>query len=354
MTEDILKNELLKGRSTPQMPDTLKAPEAEGNQFMALFNSPATNELTRTHTQGRGKSLQVDAITGRATVKKGRTDIFISEYEKLRSGLRPSTHKLLDASTIQLAMQNEYKGSGEMKRTVVMDLEDYMRLCGRTITKPNKDKMRREINQDLDTLYQVSLRWEENAGKGRTEDYEETRIIERKGFKRGKVLLTFTESISEYLRQSYIFNIPTTLFKLDSKNPTAYYIGRKLSIHFGIDANRARDTHNIISVKKLLEHAEDTIPSYEDVIGTKGQQLEQRIMQPLEKALDTLEMEGIIQWEWCNSKKTQLTDEQLFEMDYYTFIDLYIHFEVMNYPDQTLRIESKEAKKKKSSKKNKK
>lgn len=58
----------------------------------------------------------------------------------------------------------------------------------------------------------------------------------------------------------------------------------------------------------------------------------------------------IIRWEYSNSKKTPLTDEQLLEMDYHTFINLYVKFDLLKFPDPTERLAERNKEKAKKSK----
>lgn len=348
-SDELIDKNLLQSRAISSLPENLKAPSTnKEDDYMTIYNAPATNTLTRTHTTG--KVTPTDLITGRAQFTRGKVSIFIDQYNDLLAGLRPSTHKLLDALTRGLTEQNHYKTQDGLNLRVEIDLEDYMRLCGKNVTPSSKKNFRRELNKDLDILYNTSLKWEENIGRGRVQDYDETRIISRKGIVKGKIGVTFTEELGRYFSKSYIMQYPSALFKLDNRNPIPYYLGRKLALHYSMDNNRNKGTHNIISVKALLEHLEDTIPTYEEVMEERNRNLRQHIIEPLEKALEILEKTGIIRWEYSNSKKTPLTDEQLLEMDYDTFIDLYIKFDLLKFPDQTERLTERNKEKAKKSK----
>ncbi|MGU8054316.1 hypothetical protein ACS6X8_11180, partial [Streptococcus suis] len=117
-------------------------------------------------------------------------------------------------------------------------------------------------------------------------------------------------------------------------------IARKLALHHSIDNNHKKGTSNIISVAKLLESAPE-IPTITEVMGT-DRAWGRRIKSALEKALDAIE--GIISWEYSNSKGVPLTEKQLEMADYETFSKLYIKFDILGAPDPTQRIEAKKAK----------
>lgn len=303
--------------------------------FSPMLQGTGTNKLTQIST--RKTDPAVDAITGLATITNGNLTVFIEKYNNLAGGLRISTHKLLDACTIALTSQNDYRGSGEPKTTVTIPLEDYMSRCGIPITKPSKDKTRRKVKEDLETLYSTSIEWSEPSGK-QTRDFAKMRICDTVAIKNGNIIMNFSPAIAGYLTHAYIMQYPMELFKADERNPSSYYMGKKLLQHNSIDNNQRKGTANIISVKALLESCPD-IPAYNEVMAA-DRHLEQRIKMPFETALNSLS--SFISWEYSNSKGIPLTDEQLDNFTYSVFIDCYIHFEVLNAPDQTQRLQAKD------------
>jgi hypothetical protein len=297
-----------------------------------------TNKLAQLST--RRTPPTIDKITGRATITDGDFAVFIEKYNNLAGGFRVSTHKLFDALTIQFTNQNDYKGTGEANTIVSILLEKYMRRCGTPLTKTSKDKTRRNVKEDLEVLYNVSLEWKEHRGN-KTNDYAKMRIISSQGIKNGQIIAGFSPEIAQYLTHAYVMQYPHALFLLDERNEIAYIVGRYLAVHASIDNNRAKKTSNIISVKSLLEACRTVIKSHDDVAKT-DRHFERRIIKPLEKALDSLQEIGVIKnWHYCNSKKTPLTDPQLDTGDYKTFIKQYVYFEMENQPDQTPRLQAK-------------
>ena len=119
---------------------------AEPKRFTAMLNGTATNQLTNIST--RSNPPIIDAITGNATIEQGTLKVFIDSYSELTGGLRTSTHKLLDACTIALTRQNNYRGKDEkLNPLVTIPLEQFMELCGIPLTKPSKDKTRRKVKR---------------------------------------------------------------------------------------------------------------------------------------------------------------------------------------------------------------
>lgn len=314
---------------------TLKpAKTPESGAFSPMLQGTGTNRLTQIST--RKAPPAVDAITGLATITNGNLTVFIEKYNNLAGGLRISTHKLLDACTIALTAQNDYRGNGEPKTLVTIPLEDYMTRCGIPITKPSKDKTRRKVKEDLEALYSTSIEWSEPSGKN-TKDFAKMRICDTIAIKNGKIIMNFSPAIANYLTHAYIMQYPTELFKADERNPNSYYMGKKILQHNSIDNNQRKGTANIISIKALLESCPD-IPSYEEVIAA-DRHLDQRIKTPFENALNALN--SFIKWEYSNSKGVPLTDEQLQDFNYSVFAECYILFEVLNAPDQSQRMQAK-------------
>ena len=312
----------------------IPAPEPDKGAFSPMLQGTGTNKLTQIST--RKNNPAVDAITGLATITNGNLTVFIEKYNNLAGGLRISTHKLLDACTIALTAQNDYRGSGEPKTTVTIPLEDYMSRCGKPLTKSSKDEMRKKVKQDLEALYSTSIEWSEPSGKN-TKDFAKMRICTMVAVKNGNIVMDFSPSIATYLTHAYVMQYPIELFKADERNPSSYYMGKKLLQHNSIDNNQRKGTANIISVKALLESCPD-IPTYEEVIATDGA-VDRRIKASLENTLNSLS--SLITWEYSNSKGAPLTNEQLQDFNYSVFIDCYIHFEVLNAPDPTPRLVAK-------------
>lgn len=310
-------------------------PRADTGKFSPMLQGTGTNKLTQIST--RKTDPAVDAITGLATITNGKLTVFIEKYNSLAEGLRISTHKLLDACTIALTAQNDYRGSAEPKTTVTIPLEDYMSRCGIPLTKPSKDKTRRKVKEDLEALFSTSIEWSEPSGKS-TKNFAKMRICTMIAVKNGNIVMDFSPSIAAYLTHAYVMQYPIELFKADERNPSSYYMGKKLLQHNSIDNNQRKATANIISVQSLLESCPD-IPTYAEVMAA-DRHLEQRIKAPFENALNALG--SFILWEYSNSKGAPLTEEQLQGFNYSIFADCYIHFEVRNAPDPSLRLAAKE------------
>ena len=325
------------------------------NRFTPMLQGVGTNTLAKTSTTKR--SPKVDEITGVATINDGTSTIFIENYTNLKGGLRISTQKLLDAFTIQLTQQNSYKNNRNLNTTVIIPLKDYIQQCGVDLKeKPTNtpeeaekekkrikaliDNNRKKIKQDLETLFNISMEWQESRGND-TKDFDRMRICDRVAIRSGNIILNFTLPMAEYLNNAYIMQYPLALLKVEERNPNSYRIGRKLALHNSIDNNQNKGTSDIISVKALLECAPDII-TYDEVQNTDRGHWNERIRLPLERALDSLVADGVVSfWEYCNHSKECLLDSQLEIKSYEDFSNLFIHFQMNNAPDHVLRLQAK-------------
>lgn len=309
--------------------------------FVAMLNGTATNQLT--NISPRSNPPVIDAITGNATIERGSLKVFINNYSDIK-GLRTSTLKLLDACTVLLTRQNSFRGEGSLNTVVEIPLERYMELCGIPLTKPSKDKTRRKVKEDLETLYNISLEWSEPSGK-RTKDFAKMRICDKMAIIKGKICFSFSPAMARYLTNAYIMQYPIELLKVDERNSNLYPLGRKLLLHNSIENNQRKGTANIISVKTLLEVCPD-IPHY-DKVSKKGRQLDQRIKTPFEKVLNSLDF---ISWEYANSKGIALSNAQIASTSFSDFENLYIKFDVISLHNRTLKTKPKKGKTSKSAK----
>jgi hypothetical protein len=304
--------------------------------FVSMLNGPGMNKLMQINM--KAKNLRVNCITNNAVVTYENITAIIENFNKLSGLMKVSTKKLLDICTIRLTAQNDYKKNIDPNTIITVPLEEYMEICGIPPTKPSKDRIRIKVKEDLEFIYNLSLEWSENFGR-QTRNFEKMRICDKVGIKNGNIIFDFTKELAIYLINSYVTQYPVILLRVDERNPSIYNIGRKLLLHYSIDGNQSKGIANIISVESLLKNCPD-IPTYEEVAAT-DRALERRIIIPFEKALDALQNESIIEWHYCNSKHVPLTDAQLKNFDYETFVGSYVHFKISNAPDHVQRLEAK-------------
>jgi len=120
------------------------------------------------------------------------------------------------------------------------------------------------------------------------------------------------------------------LLKLGLKYNHTYYLGRRLFNHAKMNANAKN--YNFISVKSALE-AMPTLPKENDA---DIYNLKKQIQIPFDEALEKLEKEGILtsNYTFYNKKREPLTETQLRSMNFRSFKNLYLEFELADYEQQ--------------------
>ena len=148
--------------------------------------------------------------------------MFIENYNNLKGGLRISTQKLLDAFTIQLTQQNSYKNNRNLNTTVIIPLKEYIQQCGVDLKeKPTNtpeeaekekkrikaliDNNRKKISQDLNTLYNISMEWQESSGS-KIKDFGKRRICDGVSVKSGDIIFKGSNKVRQYYTQFYPSN----------------------------------------------------------------------------------------------------------------------------------------------------
>jgi hypothetical protein len=300
--------------------------DAEQKTFYTIRQGIVTNTLTKLRAV-EGKTAIIDPITGTATITKGSFTLTIPNYAKL-TGLKTSTHQLLDAITIALTE------TGAKSPTVVLSLQDYMELRG----LKDRKEARKQITADLEVLQTSSLSWEEKR-KGGSIPYAGVNITDSwiwADDKKKAIVFTFGTTFYNMLLGNTIMHYPEQLQTLNSKrNPNSYYLLRKIAEHKNMNVGKKNE--DIIAIKTLLAVA-TFLPSYEEVMAG-NRNITDRIITPFERDMDALS--ETLSWNYCHSNGEPLTDAELQGFSYDFFTSLMVKTEWKSYPDQTARLERK-------------
>jgi|GEM_PF-1595317 len=303
----------------------------EENALVPLMQGSGTNHLSRLNTIRR--KPQFDRETKIATLSIDGMTVELKDWESTQV-FKPNVQKLLDTLLILLTNQpSPYKVNGVNVR-VHLPLEEYLNILGKPQTKSSFDELRENLKSDILPLYHASMTFAQKRGK-KHKQYGQMRIISEWKIKDNVLTVDFSPSLVEYLKESFIMQYPVRLLKLDNRDPVALMLGRRLALHFNMRSNQRFNTHNIISVRTLLDWCQMVIPSEEQVRGMK-REYKRCIVIPLERALNVLQDSGIITWEYCNSKNSPLTEEQAQQVKdkcYKVIMELYICFEILNYTE---------------------
>ena len=266
--------------------------------YYPMVQGEATSRLAMTAT----RNMAINPITGDAVIEDEGFRAFFEGYDGLKIGLTVGAQKLLSTAALYLTQNNHYRPeeSARIETEVQIPLISYARLLGypvderETATPEEAEKEKRriknlmkdvrgKINDQLDVLYSLSLSWSEK--KGRVSDYQDVRLLQRKGVKRGMISIQFSDDIARYLLCSYVMQYPEALLSIDERSPRAYR--------------------------------------------------ENRIKTPLETALDSCVRAGVLDgWEYCGAKKAKLSDSEVDIGDYATFIGLYVRFRMGRMNDE--------------------
>lgn len=293
------------------------------NAFNLKLNGTAINQLTR--LKPKKKDLDIDPITGNATVKRGNFKLTFTEFTKI-AGLKTSTHQLLDALMIERTKH------GGKDLTIRLTLDKFIEMRG----LKDRKEARKQVETDLETLFNARLSWTENTGRGNKRDYYDMRLLSAKGIEKGVITATITSEFSQVLEGYYPMPYAKQTLRLSGKyNPNSYYFLNCIQQHKNM--NIGKKNENLISVQTLLDATPD-VPTYEEVTGS-NRHYDERIIEPFERDMDALD--ETLTWEYCHSNGVPLTDEELENMNYYTFEQLLIQTYWRTYPDQTERIERK-------------
>lgn len=290
-----------------------------------ILQGTATNQLTKIKATKR--NTEIDPITGTATITKGDFIVTIPHYDTL-TGLKTSTHQLLDAITLALT-------ADPRKNPIVqLPLKDYMELRGLTDVK----EARKQVKADLETLYNISIHCKPN-GKS-SDNYIDMRLCDAKGeIKNGVILFSFGSMFHRILMNYPLMPYQTEILKINPhKNPNSYYLGRKITELKNMNAGRLSE--DTISVQTLLDSTPE-LPTYSEVM-SKDKALSRRIIEPFERDLNALE--DSFSWEYCHSKGEPLTEQELASFDYETFKNCLVKIHWKNYPDQTERLQARQEK----------
>lgn len=320
---------------------TVRATAYFGEGFSTIRQGIATNALATVKPYTRGNT-KIDPITKTATIttpiKGGSLILTIPNYDQL-TGLKTSTHQLLDALVIDLTE------SGAKSTTVILSLSDYMKRRG----LKDRKEARKQFTADLNVLLGASLTWEENRGASTlaTKGISITDSWEWADKKKTAIAYTFGQTFYKVLLGYPVMPYPAQLQTLNAKkNPNSYFLLRKIAEQKNMNVSDVNHG-DIISVETLLSVA-PYIPSYEEVMRGNRNTLN-RIIEPFERDMDALE--DTLTWEYCHSKGTPLTQAERDGMTYDLFKGLLVKIQWKHYPDQTARLERKaeqieEAKKK--------
>ena len=154
-------------------------------------------------------------------------------------------------------------------------------------------------------------------------------------FRRGFLVVELSEALaSNLMENNFTMYIPERVFLI---NPVYYRnsvsLAFKLSDHY--NQNIGKRNQHTIGVSSLMDYAPD-LPSYDEVMATKGKHVYQQILRPFIRDLLYLKTFGILkECYFFESSKTPIPEEDLKRFKYDEFRNLKVHFEFLQHPGRT-------------------
>ena len=319
--------------------------------FLALPNSPLMNLIE--NILRLKYDFKYDKLTKTAycQTKEGYL-IAIENYDKVNGGLSVAALKLFDLGRALLVQNNFYGNGRAVNPTVMIGFDKYLELCGIDIT-PKDDtpkeakraeerikKYKRSIKDNLEDLSKIRITGTETRGRNKG-DYRNMRIISSFGIERGYIKINFDIDAARYFVRTQMAQFPIVALLIDNRNPNAYALIFKLSIHNSNDHNFRAGTNNTLSVESLLKVMPE-VPNFEDLIEANQRNWKDKIKKPLEKALSELVSIGYLkEWQYRKTGKKIITytPEQASRLSWESFSSLMVDFVVIGEPDQKARRE---------------
>lgn len=257
-------------------------------------------------------------------IKHGDLIVTIPE-EYWPTGLKTSTHQLLDAVMVRLA------ATGITTPEVVIPHKEYVKMRGIT----SWASAQRRAQADVTMLIHTSIT-RKSSSKKPGQSFKVLNFFEKgEVTKKGDVKVTFTQTFFSMLSDPHTFHImpyPKLLLRLNNKsNPNSYYLLRKIAELKNLNIGKSNE--DIISTRVLLENA-PYIPSEAEVM-EGNRNLVDRIINPFERDMDALHEE--LSWEYCHHSGAPLSDEECRNFSYKTFKSLLVKISWKNYPPRALK-----------------
>lgn len=291
-----------------------------------MLQGQATSLLTKIRQTER--NTKINLIDGTATITEGAMAVTLADYSSIK-GLDTRTNMLLDALTFVLTQ------SGARGVEVSMPLDYYMDLRG----LKDRKEVRKQVDEDLEILFRASISFREKRRGKDGVNYKDIRVCQDKGIYNGIIQFTFGEKFYNILKKYPLMPIPSQLWRINPKyNPNSYHLLRKLTEHKNM--NMGKKNEDIISVKSLLSSC-PYLPNHEDVKGSTDRHVKDRIITPFKRDLNVLN--PTLTWEYCHQNGTPIEDIKQVEATYKSFSETLIHVFWKDWPDQTPRLERKQA-----------
>ena len=305
----------------------------QANPLSIMFSGKALYALGQARTVGKidkiRRNLNINGVT-----------IFLKNFKEI-SSLGVAEQKIFRYIIAAFTEKNSTGTQNpQLRQRLFLSLSDYAKVTGTDISTEDRLKnFKKKLKKNLDNLKEdTTFSWTETIG-GKDKSYTNISFISGHRITKDTIVVELSLSAAEYLVSLNTFiQYPRSLYLIDDRDYNSFAIGETLARHYSMNNNVIRGTEQMISVLKLLECT--SFPSYETIKEQRAS-WEQKIKEPLEKALEHLHQCGTIK-DWCYSKAKgiKLTDEEAYQItSYEKFVSLYIWYELNEYPEHSERTD---------------
>lgn len=322
-------------------PHTLYHMESQGDALTAFLNG-----IVPFATVARPRDMECFLKINDEPPVKGKevTRSFENCTIILRGRLGIEEQKIAELLRMQFTNSNYYPASENLETKIEIPLTATMNMLGRATNQNNKKAYVRRLNNViLPNIAHVGIRFEGNIKNELDAGTIEMSSVYGASQSKDKIVFKFSEEYAKYLNTRTLSQYHSNTLKLGTdKNPLPYYLAIKLQDHYFKDANRARGTNMILSVKSILNFCEDTL-QYEYILETDPTHWKRKIKDRLEKALNEIQQQNIFRWEYCRAQKAKIPQEEVDSADFNKWAGLYITFRLIpEEPDQSERLLNKQ------------
>lgn len=336
--------------------------------FVTVPNATPANALALMRRVRGGK--QPDAITGDLVLNAMGVETVIREFQETKGELSITTSKLLFAGEQFFIQRNGTADlkAGRLDYKVVMDFGEYAERCGYDIeahtekcatAEEEKKETRRAANarkdfkdqlkKDLRIMSKTDTSWTQKGGYA-AGDFACVKFIGSYAVKDGKIIFYIDPAYGQYLMLLPFTKLPSGLWKIDGRDPNAFTLATKLSVHSNIYRNIEIGTANRLKVKTLLEW---TNLSPIENIRKQRRNWTERIKDKFEEILERLHgTYGVLSsWKYTKANGEELTDAEAAALldSYEVWEETNVEFVLKDAPDHSERMKQLEAEKKEHS-----
>ena len=289
----------------------------------------------------------------------GNSEIVVRENGRTKitfeGRLAIDEQKIHEMIRLAFTEQNPYKAKKGLNLLIQLPFTQTMKTLGRKMTDRNRKEFSRQLRKEIlptvsHTHMEVLIYDGKTDANGKRKTEPKWLRAEIGGGTYGvdpkadRIYFRLNPDYAAYLNTGAQSQYSSkTLLLGNQKNPLPYYLAQKLQDQYFHDGNRKRQTHNIISVKKILEACKDLVPTFETVQETDPGHWVDRIREPIERALNEIESVQLFKWGYCKAALKEATKQEQQTRDYRKWELLYITFQLIGEePEQADRLQRKQ------------